>query len=84
MEGWKAVLSVVLRSGLGRRQRVRSVGTIGTQPVRASEIGQSSADNEAGNANDAESGIQAMVDGVKVNGVSKFVAKFSNNSLTVL
>lgn len=75
VEGWKAVLAVVLRSGLGRRERVRSVGMMGPQlqisdgtPNNNTNAGSQVIDDTT----DTESGIQAMVEGVKANGVRHF------------
>jgi hypothetical protein len=68
VEGWKAVLAMVLRSGLGRRQRVRSVGVIGSQ---TNGLAQDDANTTSGpDFVDAEGGIHAMVEGVKTKGVS--------------
>ena len=61
-EGWRAVLTVILRTGLGRRQRQRSLrissGTAET-PGGEGEQDAMEVDN-----------IHAMVEGVKNRGVS--------------
>ena len=87
VEGWKAVLAVVLRSGLGRRERVRSVEMMGPQlqisdgtPNNNTNAGSQVIDDTT----DTESGIQAMVEGVKANGVRYFFLVLKLYSLTLL
>ena len=78
MEGWRAVLTVVMRTGLGRRQRQRTRTSLGSQSQQQlaanttdDQTQQSEAvDQQESRDMDVDDGIQAMVTDVKARGVS--------------
>ncbi|KAF8206560.1 C3HC zinc finger-like-domain-containing protein [Mycena galopus ATCC 62051] len=75
LEGWRAVLTVVLRYGLGQRQRERAAAVrrrVSTQSMEGGD-GDSAMDVDAVNGNGegedaAVDNVEAMVESVKVNG----------------
>ena len=75
VEGWRAVLTVVLRKGLVKRQRQRTRTSLGNQSQQSPDPAenadsQSRAGEEPINQDDVEAdGIQAMVTDVKAHGV---------------
>lgn len=73
LEGWRAVLSVVLRYGMGQRQRMSAVRNYSEAEGRGSmdQVGAAPASTSApdGDAMDVD-GIDVMMAGVKSRGVS--------------
>lgn len=70
VEGWRAVLTVVLRHGLARRQRLgrsasarRANSVAGTEGVATGQVPETPMDLDS---------VEAMVAGVKSRGVSVF------------
>lgn len=89
VEGWRAILTVVLRNGLGRRQRqrIRSVnshamnfspGTTSNGPG-IPNVGEAGTNGQESNTDTEDldtmemNRIDAMVENVKAHGVSKFI-----------
>ena len=80
-EGWRAVLTVVLRTGFTRRQRMRSLNLRSAGPGAGTGAGVGSEGTEGQEGQDVDpdaedpdrmevDGIHAMVEGVKAHGVS--------------
>lgn len=80
LEGWRAVLAVVCRNGLGRRQRQRSDRSLSLRRTVTDGVPDNSSisrdKQNHGNHRDSNEepmeldGIEAMVEGVKASGVS--------------
>lgn len=71
VEGWRAVLTVVLRSGFSRRQRMKSLNLSrpGVQDESTGTTNQGVQEDEDPDRMEVD-GIHAMVEGVKAHGVS--------------
>lgn len=77
IEGWRAVLSVVLRYGMGQRQRMSTARSLVERPEEPVE---SSAASTSGTIPEDEAmdvdGINAMMAGVKSRGVGFCLSEF--------
>lgn len=71
VEGWRAALTIVLRTGLGRRQRQRSMRMSTASTIDGSLNGTA----ESADAMEVDN-IQAMVEDVKARGVRLFFSMF--------
>ena len=92
VEGWRAVLTVVLRTGLGKRHRQRAMmnvkNSVAKGAVHSTDIGANSTAAVPSGASTQESsgdsmevdGVQAMVADVKSRGVSLTVLSVLNEN----